>query len=79
MTQVAPQLDASEAEKVRSLIKQVREVIASAETAPAIKEKVDQLQQASMNLFQMVYQKKMNENKSNGESKPEDAEFTDKK
>ena len=76
LTQFAAQLDASEADKVRALIKQVREVFPTAESAQVIKEKVDELQQASMNLFQMVYQKKMNENKDN---KPEDAEFTDKK
>ena len=81
LTQFAAQLDSTEVEKVRDLIKQVREVAASTESAQVLKDKVNELNQASMNLFQMVYQKKMNENnnKNSNEPKAEDAEFTEKK
>lgn len=82
LTQFAAQLDSAEIEKVRELIKQVREVASTAETAQTLKDKVNELNQASMNLFQMVYQKKMNENQSNNnssEAKAEDAEYTEKK
>jgi molecular chaperone DnaK len=84
LSQFAGQLDNVEAEKVRDLIKQVRDVAASAEVAQTVKDKLNELNQASMNLFQMVYQKKMNENKSNDqqnnqEPKADDAEFTEKK
>lgn len=81
LSQFAGQIDAAETEKVRDLIKQVREVAASAEEAQVVKDKLNELNQASMNLFQMVYQKKMNENKStsNDQPKAEDAEFTEKK
>lgn len=78
LTQFAAQLDAAEIQKVRDLIKEVRDVSSTAETAQVVKDKLNELNQASMNLFQMVYQKKMNENKGS-EQKAEDAEFTEKK
>ena len=89
LVQFAAQLESAEVEKVRNLIKQVREVASTAETAQILKDKVSELNQASMNLFQMVYQQKMNQNASgaktdqngNGQTDPkaEDAEFTEKK
>jgi molecular chaperone DnaK len=79
LSQFSAQLDSSEAEKVRALIKEVREVVGKAEEAQAVKDKVNELNQASMKLFEMVYKKKMNENKDSSSPKAEDAEYTEKK
>jgi molecular chaperone DnaK len=74
--QFANQLNKDEETKVRNLIIEVREFLKTAEDAEALKAKVNELQQASMNLFAMVYQKKMGENKSE-EPKAQEAEFKD--
>jgi molecular chaperone DnaK len=78
--QFANQLNKDEETKVRKMITELREFMSTCEDAEALKTKVNELQQASMNLFAMVYQKKMNETKSD-ESKAQEAEFkdTDKK
>jgi len=78
--QFAAQLDKAEEGKVREGITGLRELLKTAEEPEAIKTKLNELNQAAMNLFAMVYQKKMNENKG-GEQQPpkaEDAEFKDK-
>lgn len=82
--QFASQINKEEETKVRRLITELREVMKTAEDAEALKTKVNELQQASMNLFAMVYQKKAAETSgsSNGtEGKAQEAEFkdTDKK
>lgn len=84
LTKFADQLNKEEEAKVRNLIKEVRDVAAKAESADEIKAKLNELQNASMSLFQLVYQKKANEaqNQTNqNESKPnaEEAEFKEKK
>jgi molecular chaperone DnaK len=76
LTQFAAQLDKTEEAKVRTTITELREVMKSSEEVEAIKSKLNELNQASMNLFSMVYQKKMNENKSS-EPKAEDVDFKD--
>lgn len=76
LTQFAAQLNKDEESKVRTLITEVREVMKTAEDAQVLKNKLNELQQASMNLFAMVYQKKAAESKSE-ESKAQEAEFKD--
>lgn len=76
--QFASQLDKTEEAKVRTAITELRETMKTAEDAEVIKTKLNELNQTSMNLFAMVYQKKMNENPGSTQSpKAEDAEFTD--
>ena len=81
--QFANQLNKDEEAKVRKLITDLREYLKTAEDAEQLKAKVNELQQASMSLFAMVYQKKMNEPSGNSstENKAQEAEFkdTDKK
>jgi len=81
LQQFAAQLDKTEAERVRALMKEVREIIPTAEDAQVIRDKLSELNNASMNLFQMVYQKKAAEsnNYTASEPKADDAEFTEKK
>lgn len=82
LTQFAAQLDKTEETKVRDLIGEIRTTISDANSdAATIKSKLDTLQQASMNLFAMVYQKKAAESSKTEstptEKKAEDAEFVD--
>lgn len=77
LSQFANQLNKDEETKVRTLITELREYLKTAEDAEALKTKLNELQQASMNLFAMVYQKKMNENKNGEEPKAQEAEFKD--
>lgn len=83
LQQFAAQLDKVEEQKLREQIKQLQEVMKTAEKAEEVRTRLDQLNQASMNLFQMVYQKKMNENTGNAGSgstgTPEEAEVKDDK
>jgi molecular chaperone DnaK len=79
--QFAAQLDKAEEAKVRASISELRDVIKSTEEPEAIKTKMNELNQSAMNLFSMVYQKKMNENKTSGSpaDNAEEAEIKDKK
>lgn len=77
--QFAAQLDKTEEAKVRASITELRDVIKATEEPEAIKTKMNELNQSAMNLFSMVYQKKMNENKSSGPANAEEAEIKDKK
>ena len=67
LDQFKEQLNKDEVEKVKAAIDQVRSVLKS-EDAEAIKEKVNDLNKVSLNLFQMVYQRKASENASSGSS-----------
>lgn len=86
LTQFAAQLDKTEEAKVRQAITDLRQVMQSTEEPETIKSKMNELNQTSMNLFSMVYQKKMNENgatssnnNTSSEPKAEDVEFKEKK
>ncbi|KAG2173405.1 hypothetical protein INT44_008757 [Umbelopsis vinacea] len=67
ITDFKDQLDAGEADKLQSQIQSLREVVAQAQTGdrsvnPAdVKTKSDELQQASLKLFEMVYKKRASE------------------
>ena len=67
LDQFKEQLNKDEVDKVKAAIDQVRSVLKS-EDAEAIKEKVNDLNKVSLNLFQMVYQRKASENASSGSS-----------
>ncbi|KAJ3131624.1 Stress-70 protein, mitochondrial [Physocladia obscura] len=82
MTDFKDQLDAAEADKIRTKISDVRSLIANPDNADAekIKEAYGELQQQSLKLFELVYKKKQNENSGNSSSSTEnasDAEFKD--
>lgn len=63
LSQFSDQVPAGEAEKVRTLIAEVRACCQGSETdAEAIKAKVNELNQASLSVFQLAYQKKMQSN-----------------
>lgn len=78
LMQFASQLDKTEELKVRNLIKDLQGVLKSVESAEDVKAKVNELNQASMNLFQLIYQKKANENQSSSPN-VEEAEVNDGK
>jgi molecular chaperone DnaK len=73
LSQYSTQLDAAECEKLRNSVKETQEFAKNSEDSAAIKSKLDELNRASLNLFQMVYQRKANENKQSS-STPENAE-----
>lgn len=68
MNEFKDQLDAAEKEKVSKLIGELREIALKGQaadpsvTAEQIKEKIDETQQASLGLFQKVYEKRAAEN-----------------
>jgi len=70
MNEFKDQLDAAEKEKVSKLISELRELAVKGQaadpsvTAENIKEKIDATQQASLGLFQKVYEKRNAENNS---------------
>ncbi|RUS24408.1 hypothetical protein BC938DRAFT_473620 [Jimgerdemannia flammicorona] len=74
ITDFKDQLDSAEADKLRSQISGLREVVAKAQTgesnltAEDIKSKSDELQQASLKLFEMVYKKRTAENEASSGS-----------
>jgi molecular chaperone DnaK len=75
-------IDKDEADKIREEIKELREYLAKGVesiNADEIKEKQDALQQASLNLFQKVYQSKKDDSSEKPSDEPVDAEFKDKK
>ncbi|KZP10654.1 heat shock protein 70 [Athelia psychrophila] len=75
MNEFKDQLDAAEKEKVSTLIGELRELAVKGQAADAsvtaelIKEKIDATQQASLGLFQKVYEKRSAEN--NAQPEPE--------
>ncbi|KAK9446737.1 heat shock protein 70 family [Limtongia smithiae] len=73
------QIDKEEAEKLKGLITSLRELVAraqSGEEVPAteLKEKSDEVQNASLKLFEMVYKKKQEQENSSASSKPDEEE-----
>ena len=79
MGEFKDQLDAAEKDKVTKLIGELREVAAKAQggdasvTADNIREKINETQQASLGLFQKVYEKRNAENQAS-EAKEEPKE-----
>ncbi|KAG6332276.1 hypothetical protein ID866_6816 [Astraeus odoratus] len=74
MNEFKDQLDATEKEKVTKLVGELRELSAkglagdSSVTSDQIREKISETQQASLGLFQKVYEKRSAENASSSES-----------
>lgn len=70
MNEFKDQLDATEKEKVTKLVGELRELAAKGQagdgavTADQIREKINETQQASLGLFQKVYEKRNAENAS---------------
>lgn len=77
MDEFKDQLDAAEKEKVTKHITELREIAARALggddslTAEGIREKINETQQASLGLFQKVYEKRSAENASSESSSTE--------
>ncbi|KZT74017.1 heat shock protein 70 [Daedalea quercina L-15889] len=77
MNEFKEQLDAAEKEKVEKLVAELREVAVKGQagdttvSADAIREKMSETQQASLGLFQKVYEKRNQE--ASNEAKPEDS------
>ncbi|OAD77932.1 hypothetical protein PHYBLDRAFT_180049 [Phycomyces blakesleeanus NRRL 1555(-)] len=83
------QLDASEAEGLRSQMQTIREEVAKAQAGDAsvqpddLKAKIDSLQQASLKLFEMVYKKRAGQNEGTDASSgttnngPKEGDFED--
>ncbi|KAJ3748578.1 heat shock protein 70 family [Lentinula detonsa] len=84
MTEFKDQIDATEKEKVSQLVNELREIAKKGQNADPsvnadmIREKINEAQQASLGLFQKVYEKR---NAESSEEKPteEDAEKKEKK
>lgn len=81
LDQFKEQLDKDEVAKVRAAIDQVRAAVKAESSVDDIKTKLNDLNKVSLNLFQMVYQRKANENSGASSSKPaaEEAEFKEDK
>ena len=83
MNEFKDQLDAAEKEKVTKHITELRDIAARALggdaslTADAIREKVNETQQASLGLFQKVYEKRSAETAASSE--PSSTEGTEEK
>ena len=79
MNEFKDQLDATEKEKVTKLVGELRELAAKGQagdgsvTSDQIREKINETQQASLGLFQKVYEKRNAEN-SSSESSSENKE-----
>lgn len=77
MTEHKDKIDAAEADKIREMIASLQTLIAAGPdgtTADAVKEGCDGVQQASLKLFQKVYESKAQEGKKD---EPVEAEFKD--
>jgi molecular chaperone DnaK len=80
MSEFEAQLDTAEKEKVKKLLGELREISAKGAageadvTAEQIKEAMDAAQQASLGLFQKVYEKRAAEGKSSEAAPEADAE-----
>ncbi|EIW80347.1 heat shock protein [Coniophora puteana RWD-64-598 SS2] len=83
MNEFKEQLDATEKEKVSKLVAELREIAAKGQqgdasvTADQIREKINETQQASLGLFQKVYEKRNAEGASNESSSTENQEKKD--
>jgi len=83
MTEFKDQLDATEKEKVSKLVAELREIAAKGQqgdasvTADQIREKINETQQASLGLFQKVYEKRNAEGASSESSSTENQEKKD--
>ena len=77
MGEFKDQLDATEKEKVEKLVAELRELALKGQTADEsvnadlIREKIAETQQASLGLFQKVYEKRATEASANEEKKDE--------
>lgn len=68
MNDFKEQLDATEAEKIKNLLAELKAIIQQGVdnlTVEQVKGKIDEVQQASLKLFELVYKKKGSENASN--------------
>ncbi|KAM6502569.1 Heat shock protein 70 family [Amanita muscaria] len=80
MNEFKDQLDATEKDKVSKLVSELREIASKAQsgdtsiTADAIREKISETQQASLGLFQKIYEKRAAENKNSEEPQPTTSE-----
>ena len=78
MNEFKDQLDAAEKDKVGKLVGELRELAVKGQAADEsvnadiIREKIAETQQASLGLFQKVYEKRAAENTSTSEAKEED-------
>ena len=83
MNDFKDQLDAAEKEKVTKLVTELRELAVKGQagdesiTADAIREKIAETQQASLGLFQKVYEKRAAENSNNTSETKEGEEKKD--
>lgn len=80
MNEFKDQLDATEKEKVEKLVAELRELAVKGQaadesiTADTIREKISEAQQASLGLFQKVYEKRSAEASASSEAKEEPKE-----
>lgn len=80
MNEFKDQLDATEKEKVTKLVAELRELASKGQSGDAsvsadnIREKVNETQQASLGLFQKVYEKRAAENQGSSEQPSETKE-----
>jgi molecular chaperone DnaK len=85
MNEFKDQLDATEKDKVSKLVAELREIAVKGQagdasvTADSIREKINETQQASLGLFQKVYEKKNAENSASESSSEPEAEKKEKK
>lgn len=81
MEEFKDQLEKEEADKIKSIITELRSMIANEQASlDEIKEKSGELQQGSLKLFEMVYKKKQGEDaaaSSSSEKETVDAEYKD--
>jgi len=85
MTEFKDQIDATEKDKVAKLVEELRALAAKGQaadpsiTAESIKEKIDETQQASLGLFQKVYEKRNQENAQKEQPASEEPPSSEKK
>ena len=78
MNEFKDQLDATEKDKVTKLVGELRELAAKGQvgdssiTADSIREKISETQNASLGLFQKVYEKRAAENSASSEQPASD-------
>lgn len=79
LTEYSAQIPKEETDRIKGIISELRVVMDNPDsTAEPIQNKMKEMQQASLNLFQMAYQKKMNANQSSsGSTSTSDAEYKD--
>ena len=83
MNEFKDQIDAAEKEKVQALVNELRELAVKGQAGDAsvnadnIREKINETQQASLGLFQKVYEKRAAENSNNTSETKEGEEKKD--